>query len=209
MRNKIFYQDTKYAFYYDYIFFEIYRPIFFSCKDQNNQLYLTTLCDDRKEFRWIMVKTSENQLIDIMKNKLTMYEVYVNTDKWWIIKEKHGIKKCKIYTKEQVNELDFPTKREYFDADKDELKDYLSHIQNEKEYHMKKVKRNFCINCRKETDIMWGKAERTTNIKGKPFDYLETVAVCKECGQEMNPHGLIDLNIKELEEQYQKTYRNK
>ena len=119
MRNKIFYQDTKYAFYYDYIFFEIYRPIFFSCKDQNNQLYLTTLCDDRKEFRWIMVKTSENQLIDIMKNKLTMYEVYVNTDKWWIIKEKHGIKKCKIYTKEQVNELDFPTKRGYFDADKD------------------------------------------------------------------------------------------
>ena len=75
------------------------------------------------------------------------------------------IKKCKIYTKEQVNELDFPTKRGYFDADKDELKDYLSHIQNEKEYHMKKVKRNFCINCRKETDIMWGKAERTTNIK--------------------------------------------
>lgn len=49
-----------------------------------------------------------------------------------------------------------------------------------------------------------GKAERTTNIKGKPFDYLETVAICKECGQEINPHGLIDLNIKELEEQYQK-----
>ena len=36
-------------------------------KDQNNQLYLTTLCDDRKEFRWIMVKTSENQLIDIIE----------------------------------------------------------------------------------------------------------------------------------------------
>lgn len=69
---------------------------------------------------------------------------------------------------------------------------------------MEKVKRDFCINCRKETDIVWGKAERTTNIKGKPFDYLETVAICKECGQEINPHGLIDLNIKELEEQYQK-----
>ena len=76
-------------------------------------------------------------------------------------------------------------------ADKDELKDYLSHIQNEKEYHMEKVKRDFCINCRKEIDIVWGKVERTTNIKGKPFNYLETVAVCKECGQEMNPHGLI------------------
>ena len=38
---------------------------------------------------------------------------------------------------------------------------------------------------------------------------MQKVAICKECGQEMNPHGLIDLNIKELEEQYQKTYGNK
>ena len=74
---------------------------------------------------------------------------------------------------------------------------------------MKKVKRNFCINCRKETDIVWGKAKRTTNIKGKPFDYLETVAICKECGQEMSPHGLIDLNIKELEEHIKDEDRNK
>lgn len=33
---------------------------------------------------------------------------------------------------------------------------------------------------------------------------MQKVAICKECGQEMSPHGLIDLNIKELEEQYQK-----
>lgn len=133
MRNKIFYQDTKYVFYYDYVFFETYRPIFFSCKDQNNQLYLTILCDDRKEFRWIIVKTSENQLIDIMKNKLTMHEVYANADKYWIIKEQCSIKKCKIYTKEEVDELDFPTEAAYFDADEYELKDYLSYIQNKKE----------------------------------------------------------------------------
>ena len=74
---------------------------------------------------------------------------------------------------------------------------------------MQKIKKDFCINCRKKTDILWGKAERITKIKVTPFDYLETIAVCKECGQEMNPHGLIDLNIKELEEQYQKTYGNK
>lgn len=38
---------------------------------------------------------------------------------------------------------------------------------------------------------------------------MQKVAICKECGQEMSPHVLIDLNIKELEEQYQKTYGNK
>ena len=34
---------------------------------------------------------------------------------------------------------------------------------------------------------------------------MQKVAICKECGQEMSSHG----NIKELEEQYQKTYGNK
>ena len=43
---------------------------------------------------------------------------------------------------------------------------------------MQKIKKDFCINCRKKTDILWGKAERI-------------------------------INIKELEEQYQKTYGNK
>lgn len=38
---------------------------------------------------------------------------------------------------------------------------------------------------------------------------MQKVAICKECGQKMSSHGLINLNIKELEEQYQKTYGNK
>ena len=54
-----------------------------------------------------------------------------------------------------------------------------------------------------------GKSGKNNKDQRNPIDYLETIAVCKECGQEMNPHGLIDLNIKELEEQYQKTYGNK
>ena len=71
-------------------------------------------------------------------------------------------------------------------ADKDELKDYLSHIQNEKEYHMEKVKRDFCINCRKEIDIVWGKVERTTNIKGKPFNKIPENSPAS-VGSGMNP----------------------
>jgi hypothetical protein len=37
---------------------------------------------------------------------------------------------------------------------------------------------------------------------------MQKVAICKECGQEMSSHGLIDLNIKELEEQYHATHNN-
>ena len=55
----------------DYIFFEAARPIFFSCIDESDQLFIVTLCDDRRELRQIVAKTSRKQLLDIMKDKVT------------------------------------------------------------------------------------------------------------------------------------------
>ena len=66
---------------------------------------------------------------------------------------------------------------------------------------MQKVKTCFCSHCRKETKILWGKEITSQNIHG-------TVAVCKECGQNVCPHGLIDLNISEMEEQCKKGERS-
>ena len=48
MENKMFYQDEKKRFLYDYIFFETTNPIFFSCVDEKKDIYIATLCDDRK-----------------------------------------------------------------------------------------------------------------------------------------------------------------
>lgn len=61
---------------------------------------------------------------------------------------------------------------------------------------------DFCINCRKETKYTLQKRDIVRTINGVDCIFSITVAICNECGEEMTPHGLIDKNIKEVEEQY-------
>ena len=39
-------------------------------------------------------------------------------------------------------------------------------------------------------------------IRGKEYTFEITVAFCNECGGEMGVPGLLDYNIKEIDEQY-------
>ena len=39
-------------------------------------------------------------------------------------------------------------------------------------------------------------------IKDKTYDFEIMVAVCDECGEEMDIPGLLDLNMKAIDEQY-------
>ena len=65
-----------------------------------------------------------------------------------------------------------------------------------------KVRRDFCIECRKETEYLLQKREIVKNIRDKEYTFAITVAVCAECGEEMRLPGLIDKNIQEIDEQY-------
>ena len=63
----------------------------------------------------------------------------------------------------------------------------------------KPVLKDYCLNCRKETEYKLDKIDITKNIKGTLQTFGMTVAFCSECGAEMSPPGLIDRNIKEFE----------
>lgn len=65
-----------------------------------------------------------------------------------------------------------------------------------------KGRRDFCIECRKETEYLLQKRDIVKAVKDKEYTFGITVAVCAECGEEMNIHGLIDKNIREIDEQY-------
>ena len=65
-----------------------------------------------------------------------------------------------------------------------------------------KEKRDFCINCRKETKYDLREKSIVKNIRNKAYTFKITVAICQECGEEMNIPGLIDKNIAEIDEQY-------
>ena len=65
-----------------------------------------------------------------------------------------------------------------------------------------KGRRDFCIECRKETEYLLQKKDIVKNIRDKDYTFAITVAVCAECGEEMSIPGLIDKNVQEIDEQY-------
>ena len=65
-----------------------------------------------------------------------------------------------------------------------------------------KARRDFCIECRKETEYLLQKKDIVKNIRNKEYIFAITVAVCAECGEEMSIPGLIDKNVQEVDEQY-------
>lgn len=65
-----------------------------------------------------------------------------------------------------------------------------------------KGRRDFCIECRKETEYLLQKKDIVKIIRDKEYVFGITVAVCSECGEEMSIPGLIDKNVQEIDEQY-------
>ena len=61
-----------------------------------------------------------------------------------------------------------------------------------------KKRRDFCIECRKETEYFLQKKNITKNIRDKDYTFEITVAVCADCGEEMSIPGLIDRNVQEI-----------
>lgn len=65
-----------------------------------------------------------------------------------------------------------------------------------------KGRKDFCIECRKDTEYILKKKNITKTIKDTEYEFSITVAVCSECGEEMSLPGLMDKNVQEIDEQY-------
>lgn len=65
-------------------------------------------------------------------------------------------------------------------------------------------RRTFCIECRKETEYALRKTPVTKTIREKEYQFLITTAHCKECGCEVGVKGILDYNVKEIDEQFRK-----
>ncbi|SDW61411.1 Uncharacterized phage-associated protein [Kandleria vitulina] len=66
----------------------------------------------------------------------------------------------------------------------------------------KERKYDFCTHCRDERPYTLREKIVKKEIKGKIFDFKIQVAVCDECGEEMDITGLLDFNMKAIDEQY-------
>lgn len=63
---------------------------------------------------------------------------------------------------------------------------------------------DFCTQCREETTYQLRKRIVQKVIKEKAYNFEIIIAVCDECGEEMDIPGLTDINIKSIDKQYRK-----
>lgn len=61
---------------------------------------------------------------------------------------------------------------------------------------------DFCTHCREETEYCLYKTEEKEMMKDKEYTFIITSAKCKKCHKDIFIPGLIDLNNKEIDEQY-------
>jgi len=67
---------------------------------------------------------------------------------------------------------------------------------------MGESRKDFCINCRKETEYKFAFALRKRTVKGKEYEYKTLIALCSECGEEMSIPGLMDYDNEKFDEAY-------
>ena len=65
-------------------------------------------------------------------------------------------------------------------------------------------RKDFCTECRRETSYTLKKIKINQTIREKEYTFEITAAICNECGGEMGIPGLMDYNMKEINEQYRK-----
>lgn len=64
------------------------------------------------------------------------------------------------------------------------------------------IQTGFCTECRKTTACRLQTEPVTRYIHGAEHTFSLTTARCEICGADMNPTGLLDVNIREIDEQY-------
>ena len=65
-------------------------------------------------------------------------------------------------------------------------------------------KQILCPECREHSGYIIKKERKKYIIRNKEYHFNITVAYCKNCGKELDIPGLIDLQMKEVDEQYRK-----
>ena len=113
----------------DEIFYEDIYPVLFCCRDLNENRYICVCCDIRGAQRWIVSPISNENLSNLIKDKITLKDAFLTMPsrnsfliEW---KPEFASEKVMAVRPEQIPEEDLPIDGEYLEPDKDEFLDYL------------------------------------------------------------------------------------
>ena len=92
--------------------------------DKVNCLYVVSLCDDRKELRWIVSPVSRSDVRKMLKDAITPRELFQlsgRMGKSFVISRSNNKTKVKCVSFDEIDKLDLPTEGMFFEAEFDEV----------------------------------------------------------------------------------------
>ena len=129
MKNELYFENVTGIgnLYLDYIFLEFeYEPIYFTCTDESDQLYLCLCSEIRKSQHWIISKCNTDVLQHLINNEIDMaHALCVNTYVITIDRDLNGKEYVQKVPVSEIDELDLPKSGIMLKCDKISAGNYL------------------------------------------------------------------------------------
>lgn len=114
----------------DTILFESNYPILFTCTQEQN-VYLFSCClVNASAIKWIGTETNYDALIQLLEDKITIKEAFLNGEKAKLLIEYDGKEVCcDFVAKEQIPHELLPTDSEYMDSEEREFSEEIAYFK--------------------------------------------------------------------------------
>ena len=129
MDNDVCFVINSKNLYVDEYLVELNIPIFFICKDDDNNRY-AVICENTSELEYLICRISINSLYKMLKNELTLYDFIYESIEKWILKSGETIESDKVYAVSELR-MDYYPKNEYLDLKSTKIVNYIKKIENE------------------------------------------------------------------------------
>lgn len=134
MNNDVCFIINSKNLYVDEYLVEFNIPIFFICKDDNNNRY-AVICENTSELEYLICQVSINSLYKMLKNELSLYDFIYKSIEKWILKSGDTLESDLVETVQELQFDYYPKKNEYLDLNSDKICNYIKRIENELDYN--------------------------------------------------------------------------
>lgn len=106
-------------------------PVYYICKNDNEAYYIV-LCTDIDEEKYVIVNIQIEDIINLLKQRLTMRDIILEKKTYWDIVAKENIDEdvCKQYDINNIDIEDMPSKESYFLITSQQHKKYLNELES-------------------------------------------------------------------------------
>lgn len=134
MNNEVCFVINSKKLYVDEYLVEFNIPIFFICKDDDNNRY-AVICENTSELEYLICRVPLNSLYKMLKNELSLYDFIYQSIEKWILKSGDTLESDLVETVQELQFDYYPKKNEYLDLNSDKICNYIKRIENELDHN--------------------------------------------------------------------------